>query len=337
MSIEALLQQVGDVYRELEAALRDRPEVNSCGSCYACCRSEGRVGHTVSEIELVYLERHAGPQDEFRAYLNARDGRTCPHYEVGHGCRVYAWRPYSCRLFGHFREEGTRLPGGCVYTETCATHPRHELMQVVPGATKLKRLQLELRLAQGGPAPTGRAAPSRLSQDALDEALRLATSGDPQGAVQALERAYADYGETPYAFYNGGLIYALAGQPEQSLEAFLRCREMLPDRAEARYYGATQAVGLGRTDLAVELLEEARALAPGHEPTLSLLGSLFRLQGRFAEARVCLLGLTAPLDRFHMGQVWVGLGEPERARQCFQEALSHPPLQEVARQALAQL
>lgn len=329
------MDQLAQLYCELDAGLALPGAVNRCGTCNACCRSEGRVAHGVSELELLFLESRAGSQAAFRVYLTGRHERTCPHYLEGSGCQVYPWRPFSCRVFGHYREAGSELPPTCTYGEVAVSFPAASRLTVLPGAARLKHLQLELTVADK-PTETHSSRP-RPRSDALDVALKLARQGDVAGTCAELEGALASGGPTGYTLYNAGLIYSMVSQPEKALESFLQASRYLPERADVRYYAATQAMFLGHKTRARQLAEEARKLAPDHAANLSLLGSLYRLEGRFEEARDCLLPLDSPLDRFFLGEVWVGLGELEKARACFEEVSRHEPLHEQARAALLEL
>lgn len=336
MGIEGVVDQLELLYRELDESLSVNPSVNPCGTCNACCRSEGRVSHGVSELELLYLEVKTGPQAEFRDYLSGREKRTCPHYEAGVGCRVYAARPFSCRVFGHYSEMGSALPPDCTYRGQTRRFRPYERVTALPGAAQLKQLQLELTVSNGrnGQRVERRALPRH---ESLDRAVELARRGDSEGAVRELQLALEGQESSGYVLYNAGLVYAMLGMAELSLRAFTDALRDLPLSVEARYYAATQALFLGQRDRARELAEEARRLGPGHTANLSLLGSLYRQEGRLEEARACLEGLTGPLERYYLGEVWVGLGEFAQARACFAEAAHHAPLREQAEQALEAL
>ncbi len=336
MGVEGVLAQLELLYCELDEILSGNSSVNPCGTCNTCCRSEGRVAHGVSELELLYLEVKTGPQEDFRDYLIGREVCTCPHYEAGVGCRVYASRPFSCRVFGHYSEMGTALPPECTHRQQTVRFRPYQRLTALPGAAQLKQLQLELTVANGRNRPRveRRALPRH---DSLDLALELARQGDSQGAVRELQQALEGQESSGYVLYNAGLVYAMLGMAELSLHSFTEALRDLPVSVEARYYAATQALFLGKRELARELAEAARALAPGHGANLSLLGSLYLQERRLEEARACLEGLPGPLERFYLGEVWVGLGEFEQARACFAEAARHEPLREQAWHALSQI
>jgi len=336
MGLDGVLQGLAELYHELDQALSVNPTVNPCGACNACCRSEGRVVHGVSELELLYLESRAGNQAAFRDYLSGRGAATCPHHDPAAGCRVYAFRPFSCRVFGHYSELEAGLPPGCTYREQAARFRARERLRVVPGAARLKHLQLELTVSagrNGAPLKRRPLAP----HERLDEALQLARRGDAAGAVRELERALHGAEPSGYTLHNAGLIYALAGRPEEALNTFVQAAADLPLSADVRYYAATQARFAGQPQRARELAEEARALAPEHAPNLSLLGSLYLAEGRYAEARECLQGLAGPLERYFLGEACAGLGDLAAARSCFAEAALSDSLREQAERALQAL
>lgn len=333
MGLKGVLDQLQQLYSELDATLSVNPSVNPCGTCNACCRSEGRVAHGVSELELLYLEARAGPQEAFRDYLAGGSPGTCAHYDAAAGCRVYAWRPFSCRIFGHYSELGSVLPAGCTYHGQTVRFRPNERLKAMPGAARLKQLQLELTVAEGrNGAPLHR--PSLARPDILDQALELARQGDGAGAVRELQKVLAGQLMSGYVLYNAGLVYALAGQPEHALRAFLEAAEDLPQSVDVRYYAATQALFLGQPERARRLAEEARALAPGHTANLSLLGSLYLAEKRYREARECLQGLPGPLERYYLGEACAGLGDRDGARSCFADAARHEPLRKQAERAL---
>lgn len=335
MGLEGVLGQLKQLYSELDAALAVTPSVNPCGPCNACCRSEGRVAHGVSELELLYLESQAGSQQAFRNYLAGRVQGDCPHFNASAGCRVYAWRPFSCRVFGHYSPLGSQLPPGCAYSGQTVFFQAKERLTAIPGSTRLKQLQLELTVSHGRKgAPLNRRALAR--PEAVERALELVRGGDPAGAVEALQGILGS-GQSGYVLYNAGLVYALAGQAEPALSAFLEAAEDLPHSADVRYYAASMASFLGQRERARQLAEAARSLAPAHEGNLSLLASLYLKEQRFEAARECLEGLSGPLERFYLGEACAGLGDLETARACFAEVLRHGPLREQAEQALEAL
>ncbi len=280
---------MNDRYRQLEElyALYDASaEVRPCGSCFACCRANERASHSVSELELRLLERRVGPQHAFRAYLaheeRAEGGlryEVCPHYDSG--CRVYPWRPFSCRTFGPWREMGTTLPDGCVYADGTRTVSRREFERVVPGAAGVKKLILELRAEQ--PAGAAAVGELRAAGDPLDVALRLARRGEAEAARAELTRALDLYARHPFILSNAGLIYATLKDHVTALEVFAEACTGEPT-AENHYYAATQALALEQPQVALAYAERAHELEPAHFRTLGLLGGLYCRAERWADA-----------------------------------------------------
>jgi tetratricopeptide (TPR) repeat protein len=137
------------------AAARDNP----CGHCKACCTATGRRSHTVTGIELAYLAARGGRTAQptaFVAYLaQERDESgalrhpVCPHYassagERGEGgCSVYAARPFSCRVFGHWRLDDSALPTDCVFEGTETRFTQSSYFAEVPQARRLVALEVE--------------------------------------------------------------------------------------------------------------------------------------------------------------------------------------------------
>lgn len=278
-----------DRYRRLEefyAQYDAATERRDCGTCFACCRAGGRASHSVSELELRLLERRVGPQHHFRGYLAGEtraDGslryEVCPHYDKG--CQVYAWRPFSCRTFGQWREMGSLLPPECVYEGVSQTVSRRELDRVVPGAAGVKGLILELRAEQ--PAGAAAVGELRAAGDPLDVALRFARKGEAEAARAELARALELYARHPFILSNAGLIYATLKDHATALEVFMEACTGEPT-AENHYYAATQALALEENQLALGYAERAHELDPTHFRTLGLLGGLYCRAERWADA-----------------------------------------------------
>ncbi|MCE7872083.1 hypothetical protein DYH09_17120 [bacterium CPR1] len=238
-----LLLQLERLYAEQQLPA---VEGNPCQSCFACCTATGHLTHRISALELAYVGWKVGPwAAESLASYAARErneeGRLvfehCPHYQ--NGCGIYDHRPFSCRVFGHFRERGTELPGGCSFQGRETEFARQDYYQVVPGARALRPLLREFSLlarprhAQAA-GPGQEASLDWLDQDdPVDRALGHLAGGHYD---QALSELLAQLERQPegsgFVWHTLGLVYGLLDRPALAVEAFGRAVTLMPDQAD---------------------------------------------------------------------------------------------------------
>ncbi|MEW6280646.1 MAG: tetratricopeptide repeat protein [Candidatus Eremiobacterota bacterium] len=300
--MEPVLQALERLYAEVDARLPSEPG-NPCGQCYACCTARGLTRHRVSELEMELIACRVGPvaAREFRRYLERErrpDGglvhEVCPNYRQG--CGLYAQRPLSCRLYGHYSVEGTRLVDGCVFVGRDRLFVRSDYYRIVPGAAGLRRLERSFALKVGrAPAPPE----ERLEdpsvglnlEDPLDRSLLLQVQGRFREALEALEgeaSAEADYAR--------GALWCMLDRPDLALECLLRAAQELPENPEVAYMVGSQYLVTNRPQEGIPWLERAVELDAGHGLAWGFLG-----------------------------YGWLQRGDGERARGCFQEAVRLQP------------
>jgi Fe-S-cluster containining protein len=91
----ALIEQLAQIYREIQAALEESPQL--AGRCLACgkCCDFASFDHLlyVTPPEIEYLTFHIGPEN-----IKPMPDGACPYNEKGR-CSVYDYRFVGCRIF----------------------------------------------------------------------------------------------------------------------------------------------------------------------------------------------------------------------------------------------
>lgn len=141
---EALFVALAELYSSLDDQLAGGDQDNPCGECRECCTGSGLNKHNVTALEIDYIRRNEGAEaiQEFRRFLK-RDGEVdvCPYFdEEIWGCGIYTSRPFSCRLFGHYRSEDSQLPQVCVFRGQEQIFSGHSYYESVPQAVQLRTL-----------------------------------------------------------------------------------------------------------------------------------------------------------------------------------------------------
>lgn len=276
------------LYARLDEAL-PRTEGNPCGSCNLCCTARGLTRQVVSDLELDYLRHHGHDGvDAFRRYAAREEGEVCPYYQGG--CTVYAHRPYACRTFGHYREEGTVLPEVCVFVGKERPFETRSYFATLPEARALHQLKRDyLAVRPPGPvsggAPPGRIDLSHLDpDDPVDRAWLELTRGQYLEAEGAALRGE----ETPLQQMTLGLARAGQENWEGARWAFARAVELSPEAADLRYQLARALLELGDYEGAAAQLDRAVQLNEQHAPALSYRGYLEIARGNPAGAAAWL-------------------------------------------------
>ncbi|MFA5423347.1 MAG: hypothetical protein WC374_05765 [Phycisphaerae bacterium] len=89
------IDRVRQIYDEIDAALKNSPELaGKCSACGRCCDFES-FGHRlyITPPELDYLAHHIGKEN-----IRPMKKGICPYNENGK-CTVYDFRFASCRIF----------------------------------------------------------------------------------------------------------------------------------------------------------------------------------------------------------------------------------------------
>lgn len=276
------------LYARLDSAL-PRFEGNPCGSCHLCCTAKGLTRQVVSDLELDYL-RFRGHErvDAFRRYAAREEGEVCPFYEGG--CTIYPDRPYACRTFGHYRQEGTLLPEVCVFVGKERPFETRDYFAALPEARALHQLKREyLALRPPGPVTAGGpTAPVNLAHLDPDDPVDRAWLELTRGQYLAAEGAALSGEESPLQQMTLGLARAGQNNWEGARMAFARAVELAPEAADLRYQLARALLELGDYDRAADELDRAVQLNEQHTPALSYRGYLEIARGNPAGAAAWL-------------------------------------------------
>lgn len=281
------LERLERLYASLELP---RQEGNPCGTCKACCTAHEGFQHRISELELAYIAHKVSPEAATRMarYAAREEYDVCPHYQDG--CTIYEHRPFSCRVFGHYREEGTRLPDGCVFTGRERAFARPDYYAIVPGARELRPLMREFSLlARGNPGPSDLSWLD--SDDPVDQALMHLARQEYEPALERLLQAEG----TPFVWHTLGLVYGLLDRNRDAVEAFRKSVVAIPDHLESLSQLGTSLMLVGELEEGMQLLQKVTELEPEHAAAHGLLGygHILRREWTLAEQR---LGKALELD-----------------------------------------
>ena len=266
----SLEQQLVALYESLATA----PGKNHCGSCRTCCTAAGLTRQLVTDLELAVLGE-AGPDfARYAARERSDSGEfvfpVCPNLKPS-GCGVYALRPFSCRVFGHFRAGGTSLPFECVYLGRDQEFAATDYYQVVPGALRLRELSrdFQLRRVPSGQAVGGTGGVGLNLQDPWDRALDQVGRGEMPSLPAEGEE------EPLFAAYVRALVAGEKGEHEQALSYYLRVLGACPERHDLMTFAGFHAFQLNRLEQAEGLWLQSLRLFSGNPLPFSFLGYLY--------------------------------------------------------------
>lgn len=269
----SLEQQLIDLYQSLESP----PGENHCGSCRTCCTAAGLSKQNVTDLELAALGEAGAEFARYAARERQADGSflhpECPNLGPD-GCRVYAVRPFSCRVFGHYRASGTRLPSECVYLGKDREFPTADYYRTVPGALRLRELSRDFQLRRvpdaTRPGSGGDSGGVGLNlEDPWDQALELVGRG------QMPELPAESEGESLFAAYVRALVAGEQGRHADALRQYARVVSECPDRHDLMTFAGFHAFQLGRIDQAEGFWLQSLRLFAGNPLTFSFLGYLY--------------------------------------------------------------
>lgn len=299
MTRDRLLDQLEDLYRELAPP----PAANSCGQCKKCCTAVGVSVQSVTDLELALLERHYGAETRrnFQLYAErARDAGgfvfdVCPNYRLG--CQVYEHRPFSCRVFGHYRPAQSRLPEDCVFIGHETEFARQDYYQAVPGAGALRRLSREYQLFSGNsvPAPvvvsesepetaieSGHVFGGLHKGDVYDQALALMSENRIPEAWNLIQQAPPE--DLLFRHYLEASLAGMLDLHPQAYAAYRRLLASVSERADLWSFAGFHAFAIGRFDEAQECLSRALELDDNQVLAHAFTGYLRMQQGDLAGA-----------------------------------------------------
>lgn len=268
----SLEQQLIELYQTLESP----PGENLCGSCRICCTAGGLTRQNVTDLELAVLGE-AGPEfARYAARERQADGSylhaECPNLGPA-GCQVYERRPFSCRVFGHYRASGTTLPSECVFLGKDREFPAPDYYRVVPGALRLRELSRDFQLRRvPSSAPTGGGESAGVGlnlEDPWDRALELVGRGEMPELPEEGE------GESLFAAYVRALVAGERGQHAEALHHYQRVVDECPERHDLMTFAGFHAFQLGQLDQAEGFWLQSLRLFAGNPLTFSFLGYLY--------------------------------------------------------------
>lgn len=169
--------------------------------------------------------------------------------------------------------------------------------------------------------------------------------GDPNEAERWAERAIAADPALGMGHAVRARVHAAAGNPAAAMDDYLDALERDPGSVEVRLELADLLAESERWELRLELLKEARPLAPGDPRVLSALGETQHALGDIEAARetlrlACDLAPEAAAPRVTLALVYLELGQPQFAAPRLREALAlepdHPDAKHFLAEALAE-
>lgn len=260
---------------ELYASLETPSGENRCGSCRICCTAAGLSRQNVTDLELAVLGERAPDFARYAARERQDDGSyvfaECPNLGPD-GCLVYSRRPFSCRVFGHYRAVGTALPSECVFVGKDREFPAADYYRVVPGALRLRELSRDFQLRRVPSAGSGDGESAGVGlnlEDPWDRALERVGLGElPDLPPEAEE-------ESLFACYVRALVAGERGQHQLALRFYTRLVSECPERHDLMTFAGFHAFQLGFLDQAEGYWLRSLRLFAGNPLTFSFLGYLF--------------------------------------------------------------
>lgn len=285
---EACFQSLADLYQRLDQAL-PRTGENACGRCRECCTGRGLTSHNVTRLELDYIGHRVGWErvEKFQRFL-ARDGQIalCPYFdEQAWGCGIYAQRPYSCRVFGHYRDQTSALPPVCVLAGQEKIFGISEYYQAVPLAAELRDLVRRYwpfqtaHFEKAAPDPQeGSTTVKPGAGDALDRALHLMSQNRLQEALCEFEAS--ELPSTPYVLYCLSLVFEGLERHADACQALEVALEQAPDCVPLWFRLACNRYSQGRDLESEKAFLRTLELNPNHALAHGLLGAHYQRQGQ---------------------------------------------------------
>lgn len=265
---------------------------NPCGDCDECCTGRGLSMQNVAEIELAALRDRYGKAraDDFRMFSERRcDERgellheTCPfHDRTAPGCGIYTDRPYSCRVFGHYRMAGTRLPDGCVFEGRVQEVDQGGYFRTVPQARRLRELQRAWDARQPHPRIEGPPAQDLLErvrrnidvEDPVDLALVAQMEGRLEDALGLLEQALTEHPDDASLHMGRGNLLDELGRTLEARSAYERSLALDPGSPRGWIHLGFNRVELGDAVGGRDAFARAVLLQPEDATARGFLGWL---------------------------------------------------------------
>ncbi len=228
--------------------------------------------------------------EEFRKFL-ARDGQValCPYFdERAWGCGIYNQRPFSCRVFGHYREESTSLPDVCVFRGQEKIFAANSYYESVPQAAELRDLvrrfwpMVSPSTAPDGSLAVGKTGAEVSGGDGLDRALILQHRGSLSKALSELNES--DLERTPYFLYVLSLVLEGMERHAEAAQALREGLDEAPESAALWFRYGCNLYAQGHCESAESAFREAVSRHEGHASAQGMLGAHCLRSGRLTEA-----------------------------------------------------
>ena len=289
--LTGLFQELAALYSTLDSEVKQAPQ-NPCGTCRECCTTNSLNKHYVTQLEIGFIRDRVGGErlEEFKKFLDRdKDTAICPYFDENlWGCGIYDIRPYSCRVYGHFRVEETRLPTICVFKGQEKIFGVGEYLDVVPQATEFRLLLRKYWPYQQGEEdavkafggdPDGHSAQG----DDLDRAMFLQESGRLDEALKTLEASQLD--RNPHFLYCQALILEGLGRFVEACEILSAATVEAPQSVLLAFRYGCNLFHSQRPTEAVAAFLRTLELNPNHPTALGLLGAHSLQTGDFDQAR----------------------------------------------------
>ncbi len=324
-------------------------EGNPCGDCRSCCTVRMKT-HRVSRLEFDFLSERIGADRvaEFRRFIHReKDDQgehvfpVCPLLDE-RGCSVHAIRPYSCRLYGHVRNDRTELLAECVFRGHERVVPWQKERQLLPEHLELIELVTDYSAYFLPPDEEIEPVAEPLIQTELDLAMDLQVKGEYRAARDIVHTLIQKQGEKGLFLQMLGETSEALKEYEEALIAFGKAAELTPDNPELQYRIGCNHFWLQRYDESATHLLRALEIDPDRSRTVGFLGFVRQFQGRSEEARDLYRRSvereTQPGPyRFQLGYIQEMLADYGAAKAAYRSALEFEPTKNMAEQALARL
>ena len=214
-----------------------------------------------------------------------------------------------------------------LYEEILGIHPRHfEALQFLGiSATDTGNPQLAVEFLDRAIAVR-----ANVPEAHYNRANALQDLGRKPEALTGYDRAVALAPNFADAWYNRGILQRDLGQPEAALASLERALHLMPDDPEAHFNRALALKDLGRLGEAIASYDRAIALRPGHPESHynrgNALHDLYRLEEALAAyERAVALNPAFAAAYYNLGNVLDKLKRTESALAAYECALSLKP------------
>ena len=142
--MDSLLKKLNCFYEKLDLYLESSKR--DCGVCGECCKVTSVL--RVYPLEMENISRRVKNRAKMKRFrdFSGNDlidiwGGTSGHcpFQEGDLCGIYAFRPYQCRVYGHYDYKGGSLPVRCVYRGHAVRYDRREELPLFAEFSSLSR------------------------------------------------------------------------------------------------------------------------------------------------------------------------------------------------------